>query len=73
MKRATNGGDAADNPDNDIVWGAVAIGKVIGRNERQTRHMLGRHLSDHCSDRRQDAGDRLQGWHSVDCAAAALC
>ena len=40
MKRATNGGDAADNPDNDIVWGAVAIGKVIGRNERQVRHML---------------------------------
>lgn len=32
-------------PDNrpptlDLIWGAEAIGKAIGRTERQTKHML---------------------------------
>jgi hypothetical protein len=30
---------ATDSPD-AIVWGAKAIGSVIGRNERQTFHLL---------------------------------
>lgn len=29
-----------DNSDDQIVWGARKIGRVINRNERQTRHLI---------------------------------
>lgn len=36
-----------DEPPNDLdrpVWGAAAIGAIIGRTERQTHHLLSRGL-----------------------------
>jgi len=33
-----------ERPDFSPVWGVEAIGKVIGRNHRQTHHMLSRGL-----------------------------
>ena len=36
------------DPDNDIVWGARAIGKVINRSERQARYLMEKGLPVQC-------------------------
>lgn len=33
-------GGADGGPESDIVWGAAAIGKVIGRSRRKTNYLL---------------------------------
>jgi len=36
--------NSESSPTPDVVWGARAIGAVIGRTERQTSHMLDRNI-----------------------------